>query len=77
MDDDIKKDNNLLNPRIGRKGSLYNCKEHPKFQNIHIEEVEHHLRYSKEHSQDNPTAIPSYYNRDIQIPDMKDSLMLS
>ncbi len=46
---DMESDNNILNPLIGKKGSIYHCKEHPKFQNIHIEEVEHHSLYSKEH----------------------------
>jgi hypothetical protein len=46
-------DNNILNPRMGQKGSLYYCNEHPNVQNINKEEIEHPLRYSKE-----PFSIP-------------------
>jgi hypothetical protein len=55
-------DNNRLNSKIGQKGSLYYCKKHPKFESIYPKEVEHHLRYSNEHAQENPD-IPSYYKR--------------
>jgi hypothetical protein len=55
---DIKNYKNLSNPMIVKKDSLYYCKEHPKFQNINIEEIENHLRYSKEHLQENPDSLP-------------------
>ncbi|HET7283939.1 MAG TPA: hypothetical protein VFI70_04570, partial [Nitrososphaeraceae archaeon] len=47
-------DNNRLNSNIGKKGLLYYCKEHPKFENRHPEEIENHLLYSKDHAQENP-----------------------
>ena len=59
-------DNNRLNPEIGKKGSLYYCKEHPKIENINLEEIENHLRHSKEHSQENPD-ITSYHNKSMEI----------
>jgi hypothetical protein len=68
----LTSDNNSLNSKIEQKGSIYYCKEHPKFENIYLE-VENHLRYSNEHAQENPD-IPSYYNRDMEIPSRKDSL---
>jgi hypothetical protein len=59
-------DNNGLNPKIKQKGSFYYCKTHPKFESIHLEVVETHLLYSKEHSQEHPDIL-SYYNRDMEI----------
>jgi hypothetical protein len=37
------------NERIGFREPLYYCKQHPRVQNIHLEEIEHHMQYSKEH----------------------------
>ena len=65
-DSDLTSDNNHLNPKIGMNGSIYYCKKHPKFENICLEEVEKHLLYSKEHSQEHPDIL-SYYNRDMEI----------
>lgn len=31
------------------KKPFYYCKQHPNVQNIHLEEIEHHIQYSKEH----------------------------
>ncbi len=70
---DLTHDNNPLNPKIGKKGSIYYCKTHPKFESIHLEVVENHLLYSKEHSQEHPN-ISSYYNRDMEIQSKKDNL---
>lgn len=37
-------------PTIKKKGQFYYYKAHPKFQNIHLEVIEDHLLYSREHS---------------------------
>ncbi len=34
---------------IGFREPLYYCKQHPNVQNIHLEEIEHHIQYSKDH----------------------------
>ncbi len=62
-----------MNELIGYKAPFYYCKEHPKFENIHLVEVETHLLHSKEHAQENPD-ISSYYNRDMEIQSKKDSI---
>lgn len=41
----------IQDKRIGFKEPLYYCKQHPNVQNIHSEEMEHHIQYSKEHQQ--------------------------
>lgn len=58
--------NNILNPRIGKKGSEYYFKEHLKHPNKYLEVIKHHLLYAKEHSQENP-VLPSYYNKSMEI----------
>ena len=35
--------------RIGFKETLYYCKQHTNVQNIHLEEIERHIKYSKDH----------------------------
>lgn len=34
---------------IGFREPFYHCKQHPHVQNIHREEIEHHIQYSREH----------------------------
>jgi hypothetical protein len=36
--------------RIGFREPLYYCKQHLSVQNIHLEEIEHHIQYSKDHA---------------------------
>jgi hypothetical protein len=35
--------------RIVNNHPLYHCIDHPKFINIHLETIEHHLKFSKDH----------------------------
>lgn len=37
-------------PNIGYKNPFYYCKQHPKVQNIHFDEIKRHLELSKDHS---------------------------
>ena len=47
---DIKENPSLETDHlIGFKKPFYYCKQHPDVQNIHREEIEHHIKYSKEH----------------------------
>jgi hypothetical protein len=43
--------NNTTNPMIKKQGRFYYCRQHPKIQNIYLEVIEDHLKYSKEHLQ--------------------------
>ena len=63
MEDDDKESNNRCygtiskncncqvskDPRIGHNHPLHYCKEHPKFENIHLEVIESHLILAKDH----------------------------
>jgi hypothetical protein len=40
-------------PRIAHTHPFYYCIEHPKFINIHLETIEHHLIFSKDHKIEN------------------------
>jgi hypothetical protein len=37
---------------IKKTGQFYYCVQHPEFKNIHLVEIEDHLKYSKEHLQE-------------------------
>jgi hypothetical protein len=45
--DNVVSSNSIINPTIGFRDVLYYCKQHPSVQNIHLEEIEHHIQYSK------------------------------
>lgn len=49
-DNTISSNNNKsINSNVGFKDPLYYCKQHPQVMNIHLEEMEHHIQYSKGH----------------------------
>ena len=49
--DDVKENlDSNTNRLIGYKAPYYYCKEHPKFINIHSETIEHHLKFSNDHT---------------------------
>ncbi len=41
--------NSIIDSKVGFRDPLYYCKQHPQVQNIHLEEIEHHIQYSKDH----------------------------
>ena len=49
MDSPIVKTSSNQDPLIGYADPLYYCRQHPHVQNIHQEEIKHHIQYSREH----------------------------
>ena len=48
--DDVKETKgSAMDQMIGFREPFWYCKQHPHVQNIHREEIEHHIQYSKEH----------------------------
>lgn len=41
--------NNIINTNIGFSDPYYYCKQHSSVQNIHLEEIDYHIQYSKDH----------------------------
>ncbi len=48
--DDVKEtEGSETDKMIGFREPFHYCRQHPHVQNIHREEIDHHIRYSKEH----------------------------
>jgi hypothetical protein len=53
----IATSNSYMDNLIRYREPLYYCKEHPKFQNINLELIEHHLLYHTDHKREDLVEI--------------------